>query len=150
MRYLLLVLLVVLFGQGCARKDCQGHYTYDSDDWTEAQVEALYGAQERWFQFTGYQVITLTEGKADTCHILPVPEIPGPRAGVNVGETGNIEVEGSRISSLELIVTHEMGHGLGFEHVDDPQAMMAPAMNLSTQEFRQADLEECQALGVCR
>lgn len=80
------------------------------------------------------------------------------RAGRTVYVTGSVTLDGEDIGPLVAapgtqptalgIVTHELGHLVGLDHVDDPTQLMYPSTKLPVGAFAAGDLTGLAALGT--
>ncbi len=144
-----LVAVLVTFTLGCGDAECDGHYTASSaftpDEWV-----SLTNVAARWSVFLG-RGVSITPGHPGVCHITPVDTMitdPRPAMGLEKHSTGNIYiVRTSDRAGFETALAHEIGHGFGLEHVDDPAAIMAGAVG--GPDFTTTDLAECRRVGVC-
>lgn len=79
------------------------------------------------------------------------------RAGLSVYVTGSVTLDAGDLAQLMAapatratalgIVTHEFGHLVGLDHVDDPSQLMNPSTNASVSTFGNGDLAGLAALG---
>ena len=79
------------------------------------------------------------------------------RAGRSVYVTGSVTLDGPDIGALAAapatratalgIVTHELAHLVGLDHVDDPTQLMYPSTAISRSGFAAGDLAGLAALG---
>lgn len=82
------------------------------------------------------------------------------RDGVAVYVTGAVTLDAAEVTRLLAtpngtavalgVVTHEFGHLVGLDHVDDPTQLMYPSTNLAVTTFAAGDLEGLAALGQGR
>lgn len=153
-RTLSLLLSAVLgaAGGGCAPLyECGGQYTYESTDWTPEQTLVLHASAQAWNEIAGRTAVTLNPGPGEMCHIAPVDSLGEDVGGEMRVATGNISVIRKRVTrpdALQIILMHELGHGLGLDHVGSRGALMYAEVN-ELSAFGAADLAECQAVGVC-
>lgn len=80
------------------------------------------------------------------------------RAGRSVYVTGSVTLDGDDIGALAAvpatqatargIVTHELAHLVGLDHVDDPTQLMYPSTQLHVTELAAGDLTGLAALGA--
>jgi len=80
------------------------------------------------------------------------------RAGRSVYVTGSVTLDGEDIGALAAvpatqptargIVTHELAHLVGLDHVDDPTQLMYPSTQLHVTDLAAGDLTGLAALGT--
>ncbi len=158
-----LVAIVSIGAIGCGHYDCEGVWTYDSKEWPSQERSALMMAARDWNEFAGHEVVRIEERTVtnqDMCKIYPGPAIKGNeiKAGMFHGPSdGSIEINSSRLRTLVpaseftrylyAIILHEVGHGLGMDHVEGTNNIMYPVQGYTT--WGPEDKQECLDKGIC-
>lgn len=83
---------------------------------------------------------------------------PVTRAGLSVYVTGSVTLDGpgfaellatpSGTTSAYGVITHELGHVVGLDHVEDPNQLMYPRASPAVTTFQPGDLAGLAALGT--
>jgi hypothetical protein len=133
-----MVIVALLLLTSCnARVACDGEYTATPGAFDPG---ALARVAARWSAFSGREV-TIREGQGNVCHIRRVDEdlVDGVYLAKHNPPTGNIRVSRrGLVEDFESVLAHEIGHGFGMQHVDDPTAVMFEESSNSV-EFTLAD-----------
>jgi hypothetical protein len=83
---------------------------------------------------------------------------PVTRAGKSVYVTGAVTLDGPAMAELLVtpdgvdsafgVITHELGHVVGLDHVDDPSQLMNPSASATISTLQQGDLAGLAVLGT--
>lgn len=158
MNKLIIGLIGVLASLNVACVDCEGEWSLEGD-WKPSEIAALNEAVSEWNDLIGYEKVKINE--TAQCKISKRVDNEDPeKGGWYYPLTGNIEVWSERAISLaerkgkdslkflKIAFMHELGHGLGFGHIDHKGAVMHETVSPSS-ELDMADYRECVSAGVC-
>ena len=83
---------------------------------------------------------------------------PVTRAGLAVYVTGSVTLDAPDIAAMLAepggqdsaygVITHELGHVVGLDHVDDPTQLMNPRASAAVSTFQDGDLAGLAFLGT--
>jgi len=148
-----LLIAILSFGSGCT-PDCDNVYSYDPSDVSDVDTTAMKNAAEAIKHYINRDVQFRAMTKQSQCHITfhhNGEQIDGAEktAGIRRQMTNNIEIESNNLVFTSLILSHEILHSFGLDHVDDPYSIMAfkTKYEASWSEF---DKQECINAGVCK
>jgi hypothetical protein len=155
MPILILICFSFLFG-GCTWIDCEGHYTYVPEDFTEEEQSWIEEGASRWNEWVGYTLVTVAPGKRDTCTIYngktkkptAIGETAHPYERIVVDKEDLINSDHLDRNHFEAVVMHELGHSFGFHHNgENGTALMAPS---GSDDFTDIDRNQCFKIGICK
>lgn len=152
---LFFIIAFVLSCTGCLAKiECNGDYAYDPADFTEEQQEWIENSASRWNNWVGYRLIKVSPGNRNSCIIRNGITSDPSKIGQDSHPKEVILVNLERLSNLnhldqahvEAVVMHELGHSLGYDHIENGKALMAPVGAL---DFTDLDRVECIKHNMC-
>lgn len=141
---------------------CNGDFGFGDRDWNADEKAAMRRAAARWNAFIGVELVKVRAGKA-TCQIVNGAP-PAGKSAWYAFETGTITIDRAGVRSeesttikplqlsavrgtteLEIVVMHEIGHSLGFNHRKAGGLMCSQAGD----NFEAPDRAQCVELGWC-
>lgn len=160
--YILTTMLAAYSTMGCGR-DCEGTWTYDPNQWTSIELQSMRLAARDWNEFSGRDIVHIEERNNTNqkqCQIKPGTTFSNndEKAGVFRFMSGEIEINTSEIRERSLpedysrilyaVILHEIGHGLGMDHVKGIHNIMYPEVGHT--KWGAEDWNECVDMGICK
>lgn len=136
---------------------CHGSFRIDdSSNFTQPQRADIAIAAYRWNTFLGYGYFSVKDdGK---CPVLKqdldatlIAEFDQQYPSISMDIPLLIQSNWASDTKFQVVVMHEMGHSIGMRHVDaGPHgAIMGRDTNTASDDFTEADKQECRRIGFC-
>lgn len=157
MKFIAFLLIITCILAGCSGTglvDCDGNWAYNPDDFTEEQQIWIQNSAMRWNNWVGYTVAAVHPGKQHACIIhagktdkpTAIGQLRKPEHSITVNLERMKLLKILNQAAFEGVVMHEIGHSLGYDHIENGQALMAPA---GAQDFTELDRIQCIKIGMC-
>lgn len=153
MKIFLIIFLLFVSCSSTGEIDYQGDYTYNNS-FTSDEIIWIKNGFNRWNNWVGYNIVTVVPGNKNYCSI-DIEQLNDNRVGQIVLRTNSISIDIIKLKKynnynqikFESVIMHEIGHSLGFNHVDQNGSLMSPIGGL---DFTVDDRIQCINLKLCK
>jgi hypothetical protein len=135
--------------------DCEGSFTYAPNDFTLEEQAWIEESASRWNVWVGYTLVKVIPGEQEACSIVngftvnpdAVAEEHEPTYVITIDKDHLQRLNQLNQKRFEAVVMHELGHALGYDHILNGKALMAPSAN---DDFTDLDRAECIRHNMCK